>query len=52
MINQSNVIINEKSDNISTRKKRRRKPKGKFCILDRRKRKEDNIRKKIKSSFS
>ena len=31
--------------------KKRRKPKGKFCFGDRRKRKEDDIRKKIKSSF-
>ena len=51
MINPSNIIIDKKFDNISSRKKRRRKPKGKFCIGARRKRKEDNIRKKIKSSF-
>ena len=51
MLNPSNTVTNEKSDNISTKKKRKRKPKGKFCIGDRRKRKEDDIRKKIKSSF-
>ena len=51
MINPSNTVINKKYDNISTRKKRKRKPKGKFCIGGRRKRKEDDIRKKIKSSF-
>ena len=51
MINPSNTVINEKSDNILTKKKRRRKPKGKFCIGDRRKRKEDNIRKKLNLLF-
>ena len=39
MLNPSNTVINKKSDNISTKKKRRRKPKGKFCIGDRRKKK-------------